>query len=53
MRLYTTTEAAESITKAGKTILGRHLARTWLMPDEYLNGSTALEILHPIQLLVV
>lgn len=41
VRHYTTTEAAESITKAGKTIPGSSSGRTWLTPDEYLDGATA------------
>ena len=41
VRHYTTTEAAESITKAGKTIPGSSSGKTWLTPDEYLDGATA------------
>jgi hypothetical protein len=41
VRHYTTAEAAESITKAGKTIPGSSSGKTWLTPDEYLDGATA------------
>jgi len=40
VRHYTTAEAAESITKAGKTIPGSSSGETWLTPDEYLDGAT-------------
>jgi hypothetical protein len=41
VRHYTTSEFAESISKGGEITPGLSSGKTWLTPDEYLNGVTA------------
>lgn len=41
VRHYTTSEFADSISKGGEITPGPVSGRTWLTPDEYLDGATA------------